>query len=68
MIKEEILRNLKENGYSPYVDGQPELTDEDWQDIANELGEKVYFDDTWGIAFTESYAKKYMQMIKPKKK
>ncbi len=63
-MNNEILANLKEDGYVV----EYTTSSENWQDIANELGEKVYFDDTWGIAFTESYAIKYMQMVKPKKK
>lgn len=63
-MKKELLKQMREYGY--VVDYT--TSSEDWQDIANELGEEVYFDDFWGIAFTKSYANKHMQMVEPKKK
>ena len=66
MVKEQILANLKEDDYSPYVDGQAELTDEDWQWIADQVGQLIDF-DRCGSIYTLDGLNRHRENVSPSK-
>jgi hypothetical protein len=59
MNDKEIIAALKEEGY--VTEGGC-----NWKAIARAVGENVFYDEYWGIAFTQSYLVKHMHVARAK--
>lgn len=61
-IKEEIIDTLKENNdCCSYIDGQENMTDEDWQDIADSVQHNLIFDPC-GLTYTADGFARYFKI------
>ena len=61
-IKEEIIDTLKENNdCCSYIDGQENMTDEDWQEIADSVQHNLIFDPC-GLTYTADGFTRYLRM------
>ena len=64
-IKERIIEELKCGvDFVPYIEGQENLSDDDWQDIANEIGNTLYYDDCIGTYTMEGFVS-YFKTVEP---
>lgn len=62
-IKEEIIDTLKENNdCCSYIDGQENMTDEDWQEIADSVQHNLIFDPC-GLTYTSDGFTRYFKMV-----
>lgn len=65
-IKKTIIESLNDGwDYVEYQDGQEYLLDDsDWQDIANVIGNTLYYDVRVGTYTMEGYAR-YFKTVEP---
>lgn len=61
-MKQEIIRELKEFGVCSYTQGQEGLSEADWQDIAKEVGEDIYYDSN-GMSYTRSGHNRHVKLV-----
>jgi len=63
-IKQEIIDTLKDNNdCCSYIDGQENMSDEDWQEIADSVRHNLIFDPC-GLTYTADGFARYFKMKK----
>lgn len=61
-IKKEIIDTLKDNNdCCSYIDGQENMSDEDWQEIANSVQHNLIYDPC-GLTYTADGFARYFKM------
>jgi hypothetical protein len=61
-IKEEIIDTLKNDGdCCSYIDGQENMSEEDWQEIADAVQKNLIFDPC-GLTYTSDGFARYFRM------
>lgn len=63
-IKQEIIDTLKDNNdCCSYIDGQENMSEEDWQDISNAVESDIYYDPE-GLTYTSKGFGAFFKMKK----